>query len=127
MNKPTVSDHRKADGSRSAAVENIHEVQGTDGYRLYDPDNPPFEVSDRGDGGSLRLNEVEAREIHRRLGEIIGEWDAGAVRAFSKRRPRYSVEHVVMIARESGLSGIPFCAECADWHTPDEEHSLDEE
>ena len=64
--------------------------------------------------------------IHERLGEIIGEWDASAVKAFHKKRPHYTIEHIITIARECGVAAVPFCGVCLDWHEPTEEHSGEE-
>lgn len=76
--------------------------------------------------GVLELSETEARQVHERIGILVHAWDKEAVLAFMKKRPRYIMEHVIGIAQESGVEGIPFCKTCADWHHPSEDHSSDD-
>lgn len=33
-------------------------------------------------------------------------------------------EHAEHVASHHSATGIPFCTECADWHTQDDDHSL---
>jgi hypothetical protein len=44
---------------------------------------------------------------------------------FMVRRPQYTEQHVRDIALGCDYDGVPFCAECADWHPSSEDHTED--
>lgn len=46
------------------------------------------------------------------------------VERFLAYRPYYDPAHVREIQERVEAKGVPFCRECADWHSPSEEHSL---
>jgi hypothetical protein len=49
--------------------------------------------------------------------------DVVAVDIFLSERPHYTREHVMEIAEAMRRGGIPFCQACADWHSPDDDHT----
>lgn len=60
---------------RELEISNLFEMQGVSGIHLYNPDDPPFEVSEHGEGKELTLNEAQTRSLHRQIGERIAHWD----------------------------------------------------
>lgn len=110
---------------REARIRNVYEMNGVSGYRLYDPDNPPYEVSDQGAGEDVELSENQTRQVYLQLGKLIRAWDASDVEDFMQAPGRgdYTVDHVREIAQSCTAEGIPFCRTCKDWHRPAEEHN----
>lgn len=45
------------------------------------------------------------------------------VLAYRKARPGSTEMHVEHIASQARLDGIPFCAQCKDWHRKKEPHT----
>jgi hypothetical protein len=52
-------------------VRNIVGVDGTDLLDLYDPENPPYAVAERGEGGTLALSRAQAEALVTRLLELL--------------------------------------------------------
>lgn len=46
------------------------------------------------------------------------------VNLFLAVRPYYEPSHVREIEVRAIRAGTPFCRECADWHSSEDEHSL---
>lgn len=120
--KPEVEESKTPHGW-GVHLRNVVELDGVSGFILYDPERPPHEVSYSGKGESLDLDEVQARLLYARLGEIFEKRDAPLVKRFLARRPYYSAEHVKMIAQKSAENGLPFCHTCDDWHEEGDPHS----
>ena len=62
-------------GQWTVSIENVYEADGVQGFSLYDPDFPPYEVESYDRGGQFNLSEPQTRALYRRLVELLNERD----------------------------------------------------
>jgi hypothetical protein len=111
---------RKDGDKEYVYLGNVYQLDGSDLYALFEPDNRPYEADISG-SGSLSLTEKQARFFHDWMGQWIKQRDGEYVHAFLRTHPRFGEQSAWALARSAGAAGIPFCRPCSDWHVDDEE------